>query len=146
MDEDIVANPGRRREASFVNLYQVVDHLLQLFVTLTTTGTAWAGIDTTLCWGEEQSKTGVAYVWTVFVLILPVLTFLNGFVILAFPISGKRLLNLERKQIVASVRERSASIAALNRSVETEDNNSVCDIVAMPDANIVANEEQPIPP
>lgn len=119
VDEDILANPGRRREASFVNLYQVVDHLLQLVVTLTTTGTAWAGIDTTLCWGEEQAESGVAYVWTIFVIVLPLLTFLNGFLIFAFPISGKRLMNLERRQIAVSVRDRSASIAA---------QRSVCDL------------------
>lgn len=95
IDEDSHSMAGRRRESLFTGVSAAVGKLSAPLAAAVVAGQAIAGIDTT---EHVASPSGVFYIRSVYMLMIPLLDILQAVVIYRFPIKGARLQALERAQ------------------------------------------------
>ena len=98
VDLDVQKSQGGRREALVNGILLISINLSGILAMLVLTSLSWAGIDTSKCWGENQSKGGVMYVKFLFMAVIPLLMLFCAVFIWLFPIHGDVLKNLENKQ------------------------------------------------
>lgn len=99
----------KRREALIHSLSSIAVNLSGILVTPLLASLSVAGLDTTLCWGESQDETAVAYLKWLLIIISPLLLLLRAYCINAFPITESMVLEIENKQKEIYVRVKKQS-------------------------------------
>ena len=88
----------KRREGLIQSLNTIGVNLSGIFVTVLLASVSAAGLDTTKCWGEKQTKSSVGYLKYLLVLAPAILNLVRAFSLWSFPLSDSKVANIERKQ------------------------------------------------
>ena len=99
IDEDSHRQVGRRREGLFTATMGCIRNSLAIFVNVAIALIGVAGIDTT---GktplDDQPASGVLYIRSIYMLLIPALQIATAFFVFRFPIHGARLARLRERQ------------------------------------------------
>jgi Na+/melibiose symporter-like transporter len=98
IDEDSFHVIGRRRESLFSGVLSAINRMALAMGSAVIVGQALAGIDTTQPRAFVQPASGVLYIRSLYIALVPALELAQAFCIYSFPIRGSRLDVLEREQ------------------------------------------------
>ena len=112
IDEDAIANGGRRREGMHYAANGMVQHLSGAILGLVLIGWGAAGFDAQLC-VHEQSRASVSAIEYSFLVGLPIVSLLTAAFALCYPIQGERLRKLKEHMEGADVAPREVVAEAL---------------------------------
>ena len=101
IDEDSQKFEGRRREGLFIGYTTSLTNFCSLGGNVVALGAGLAGLDTTLSAGTPQSAGSILYIKIVLAFFCPLVSAIQGYCLLKFPIKGKRLEKLVGKQAVS---------------------------------------------
>jgi len=87
-----------RREALIQSATTCAVNTAGILVTPLLASVSIAGLDTTLCWGEPQSKGSVAYLKWMIIIINPILLIIRAYCIYMFPVDAARAAEIESVQ------------------------------------------------
>ena len=104
-------------EAQINSLLMVPINIGGIIATALLSTLSLAGLDTSKCWGENQDKSGVAYLKYMYMIGFPICAIGRAIAIYSFPLKEKEVAEIEKAQRDVYVKHEAASASGKNNKV-----------------------------